>query len=209
MRIYVSLKVAIETCIIRLGDIVEIQGGNAQHLAGASDLAEMKHDDSQLIDFDPTSAIPALSDPNPGAYSLSWLNEITRNFIAEQLAAFAFGQGASRDPVIRAYRQHRAPYTVGLIFPDATARWYRFDFGGGGFSLSERNRFHPADIVHRIAASPWPDGSSGARASSMCAPIPGVMQPSTGSKRKVALCHEDAKASCCMRDEGLTFGAAV
>jgi hypothetical protein len=79
---------------------------------------------------------PALSDPNPEAYSLSWLNEITRNFIAEQLAAFPFGQGASRDPVIRAYRQHRARYAVGVIFPDATARWYRFDFGGGGFSLS-------------------------------------------------------------------------
>ena len=52
----------------------------------------MKHDDSQLIDFDSSSAIAALSDPNPGAYPLSWLNEITRNFITKRLAGLPLGE---------------------------------------------------------------------------------------------------------------------
>ena len=48
----------------------------------------MREDDSRLLDFDPTSAVPPLTDPNPDDYSAVELEETTRSFIVERTQAW-------------------------------------------------------------------------------------------------------------------------
>ena len=149
-----ALDPEIETGVAMPADVFEISGEKVCYMPRASTVAQLKEDDSHLIDFDPTAAVPPLADPNPDAYSASELEKITRHFIAEQLAAFAFGPDAAGDPVVRAHRQHRAQYAVGVVLPGRATRWYRFDFASepGGFSTSD-GPGASSDLVHRVAAS--------------------------------------------------------
>jgi UDP-MurNAc hydroxylase len=148
------LDPAIETRVMSPGDVFEISDGTVRHLAGDSNVAKIERNHSRLIDFDPTAPIPPLRDPNPDGYSAAKLDEITSGFIADQMGAFAFAEHATNDPVVRIYRDHRVRYTVGLVFPDSSMRWYRFDFGAQRSGLSSGSELDaPADIAHRIGAS--------------------------------------------------------
>ncbi|MGH7905148.1 MAG: MBL fold metallo-hydrolase [Candidatus Binataceae bacterium] len=147
------LAPSIETCIARPGDVLEITGAAVRHLAGASNIAKMTQDDSRLIDFNPAAPIPPLTDPNPDGYSSAELDEITGRFITE-MRNFVFGEQPTEDKVVGAYLENRVRDVTGLVFPDGSIRWRRFDFGARTFDLSVEDRISaPADIVHRIAAS--------------------------------------------------------
>jgi hypothetical protein len=136
------------------GDVFEISANVVHHLPAASTAVVVKSDNIALIDFDPTAPIPELIDPNPDAYSMTQLTEVTDRFITDGLGSLAFGTQGSGDPIVRLYAKHQARYAVGLIFPDSTIRWYRFDFGGKSAGLTCGPKLSgPVDTVHRIAAS--------------------------------------------------------
>jgi len=69
-------------------------------------------------------------------------------------AALRSGHKGSADPVVRLYGNHHARCAIGLVFPDSTIRWYRFDFSGRSVGLTSGLKLSgPVDTVHRIAAS--------------------------------------------------------
>jgi L-ascorbate metabolism protein UlaG (beta-lactamase superfamily) len=144
----------IEARVMKPGDVFEIGANVVHHLPAASTAVVIKSDNIALIDFDPTAPIPDLIDPNPDACSMTQLAEVAERFITDGLASLAFGPQGSTDPVVRLYAKHQARYAIGLIFPDSTIRWYRFDFSGRSAGLTcELKLSGPVDTVHRIAAS--------------------------------------------------------
>jgi hypothetical protein len=136
------------------GDVFEISANVVHHLPAASTAVVIKNDNIALIELDPTASIPDLIDPNPDACSMTQLAEVTERFIKDGLGGLAFGTQGSTDPVVRLYAKHQARYAIGLIFPDSTFRWYRFDFSGRSAGLTCALKLSgPVDTVHRIAAS--------------------------------------------------------
>jgi hypothetical protein len=126
-----------------------------RHLPGASAVATTESDHSELIAFDPTAPIPDLVDPNPDACSIAQLAEVTVRFITDGLGSpLRFGTQGSADPVVRLYGNHRARCAIGLVLPDSTIRWHRFDFSARSTGLTSGLKLSgPVDTVHRIAAS--------------------------------------------------------
>lgn len=59
----------IPAVIANPGDIFEISGGRVTRFPAASPIARMIEDDTHLIEFDATAAVPPLTDPNPMGYS--------------------------------------------------------------------------------------------------------------------------------------------
>jgi hypothetical protein len=85
---------------------------------------------------------------------MTQLTEVTERFITDGLGSLAFRTLGSADPVVRLYGNHHARYAIGLVFPDSTIRWYRFDFSGRSAGLTSGLKLSsPVDTVHRIAAS--------------------------------------------------------
>ena len=161
----------IEARVMKPGDVFEINTNVVHHLPATFTTVVIKSDNIALIDFDPTAPIPDLIDPNPDACSMTQLAEVTERFITDGLGSLAFGTQGSRDPVVRLYANYHARYAIGLVFPDSTIRWYRFDFGGKSAGLTCGPKLSgPVDTVYRIAASAVAGGSSGERASFTCAP---------------------------------------
>jgi hypothetical protein len=144
----------IETRIMKPGDVFEVTATALRHLPGQSCVATNESDDGDLINFDPTAAIPELTDPNPDGRSVAQLTEITGRFITDGLGRVAAGSRADADTVVKLYRHHRVRYAIGLVFPDLMTRWYCFDFSKQVSGLtSSLEQPSPVDMVHRIAAS--------------------------------------------------------
>jgi hypothetical protein len=79
---------------------------------------------------------------------MTQLVEVTERFITDGLGSPAFGTQGSADPVVRLYGDHHARYAIGLVFPDSTIRWYRFDFSGRSAGLTSGLKLSgPIDTV--------------------------------------------------------------
>jgi len=106
----------------------------------------------------PTPNLLIVSPRHPDHFDLAWLDLISRNcdVICPPDPLFVYGLCRLGFDRIHPVELMGEISSEGFeLYPTRSEApvWYRFDFGGGGFSLSERNGFHPADIVHRIAAS--------------------------------------------------------
>ena len=166
----VRLRPGIDARVMRPGDVFEIRRPIVRHLTHASNIAATEDDDTQRIEFDPTASIPDLSDPNPERDSVAKLAGVTEQFIIEGLGGFALKAEESLDPIIGLYRNHRVRYAIGLVFPDSTTRWYRFDFSERSTDLTVGTKMPgPVDMVHRIAASALARWIERRKVSSMCA----------------------------------------
>lgn len=144
---------AIESRIANPGDVFEVAGGEVRHLPAASPFATTLEDDTALLRFDPTAAIPPLRDPNPNGYSSERLASAVDSCIDgfTRVLRDAFDAG---DPLIDAYRKVGVVYAIGVVFPDAKERWYRFDLRGAEPSVQAGEAAEaPSDAVHRIVAS--------------------------------------------------------
>jgi L-ascorbate metabolism protein UlaG (beta-lactamase superfamily) len=143
----------LKTRLANPGDVFEINAGEVKHRVAASPIARMLEDDTRLLRFDPTAAIPALQDPNPGKLSAQHL----RTGVDDCLAGFSrFVRTASKlgDPVVDDYRRLRATYAVGVVFEGSPERWMHLSFGEAGVSIVEtEGDCASADAGHRIVAS--------------------------------------------------------
>jgi UDP-MurNAc hydroxylase len=147
-----SAEVAIR--IMRPGDVFEIADGEVQHFAGISEIVHTEADDTSLLDFNPTTGVPELTDPNPEGRSLERLVEATECFITEGLANYALAADQAEDRVLRLYRDSRAHYAIEVVFPGSESRWHGFKFTPESVDFRPgRELARSADMVHRIAAS--------------------------------------------------------
>ena len=140
------LDPSLSAAIMMPGDVFQIAPEGVAHRHGASAIAFTEEDDRAQIQFDPTAPIPELRDPNPDGYPMEQLRAVTEQFVRDGLGAFL----DSGHPLAERYRALAASYAVGIVFPDASASWYRFDFAQIPVRL---DRSGEADVVHRIAAS--------------------------------------------------------
>ena len=146
----------IQTRIANPGDTFEISEGSVNHTPASSPYATTIADDTALLRFDSTRALPALRDVNPDGYSTEHLSkaveECMDGFLRFVDSAFAGG-----DPVVDEYKRFGVGYAVAIVFPDDDERWYRLDFSGAELRIETgapaANRAVPPDALHRIVAS--------------------------------------------------------
>jgi UDP-MurNAc hydroxylase len=148
------LEPRVDARLVDPGDVLELRVGDGVVLhEGASPFAHNEARDTARIAYDPTAAIPPLSDPNPDGYEPDRLEQLAVGLLTE-LASWVATSATSDDRVMRAYREFRVRYQMGLVFPDDTERHFDLDFTADPPRLSEACAGVPeADLVHRIAAS--------------------------------------------------------
>jgi hypothetical protein len=143
----------LKTCLANPGDVFEIERGKVKHHAAASPIARTLEDDTRLLRFDPTAAIPPLQDPNPGGLSAQRLVAAVEDCVTEFLG-FVRAAYPSGDPVVDEYRRLRATYAVGVVFEDGAEHWVHLTLASDAPEIA-RSKTHcpPADAGHRIVAS--------------------------------------------------------
>ncbi len=147
------LKPRVDARVVDPGDVLEVAGCEVLLHAGASPVARTEAHDTARIAFDPTAAIPALTDPNPDGYEPARLERLAVGLVAA-LGDWVTTPATCDDRVVRAYREHRVCYRIALVFPDGGERRFDVDFSADPPRLAEANVAAPeADLVHRIAAS--------------------------------------------------------
>jgi UDP-MurNAc hydroxylase len=144
----------VDARVVDPGDVLEVTiGGEVLLHPGASPVARTEARDTRGIAFDPTAPVPPLTDPNPDGYGPDQLERLAAGLVAG-LGDWVATPGAREDRVVRAYREHRVCYRIGLVFPDGAERRFDIDFSADPPRLAEVDVAAPeADLVHRIAAS--------------------------------------------------------
>lgn len=142
----------VRTMLANPGDTFEIRAGEVEHLVGQSRLVQMVEDDTPALRFDPTAAIPALTDPNPTGLSLADLESTTQRCL-EDFASYLRTACATSDPIVRPYQEARASYAIGVVFPDGRERWQTVFFGDESPRIDDPATPPEADAGHRIVAS--------------------------------------------------------
>lgn len=146
----------IRSTIANPGDVFEIRGGDVTHLPGASPIACMVQDDTHLIDFDATAAVPPLIDTNPLGYSDEDIQRQVDETVNGLVDFVARGSatGAS-DPLLDELRRLRASFALGVVYPTGHERWVHIKFNSGGalVDASASGPLPAASTTHRIAAS--------------------------------------------------------
>jgi L-ascorbate metabolism protein UlaG (beta-lactamase superfamily) len=132
--------------VMNPGDVVDIAPDGVTHHPAASPIAVTEADDREHLRFRPTAPIPELRDPNPDGYPLEQLVAVSHRFVSDGLQRFL----ESSHELVQRYRALAAHYAVGLVFPDDSTSWYRFDLAHIPVRVEGSGE---ADVVHRIAAS--------------------------------------------------------
>jgi UDP-MurNAc hydroxylase len=148
------LAPGVDARLVDPGDVLELSVNEDVMLQeGASPIAHTDARDTARIAYDPTAAIPPLSDPNPDGYEPDRLEHLAVGLLSE-LGNWVTTSATSDDRVMRAYREFGVRYRMGLVFPDNTERRFDLDFTVDPPRLSKACVGAPeADLVHRIAAS--------------------------------------------------------
>jgi UDP-MurNAc hydroxylase len=148
------LEPELDCRVLDPGDVVVI--GTDGHIAlrrSASPVARTEARDTARLAFDPTAPVPPLADSNPDRYEPIRLESLAVGLV-HRVGEWAASRTAAEDRVIRAYREYRVRYRIGLVFPDGTERRFDIDFTTGQAQLCEVGAGGPeADLVHRISAS--------------------------------------------------------
>lgn len=137
------------------GDEFEIGGGAVVRHEGASHFARMIEDDTHLLAFDATAAVPPLTDPNPLEYGTAVIEE-TVTACLDGVAAFVTAAWASQppDPLVEVYRRAALTYAIGVIYPDGHERWLHLHFDGATPRIERADHaLRGAIASHRVAAS--------------------------------------------------------
>jgi len=186
-----ALEPRVDARVVDPGDVLEVTvGGDVLLHVDASPVARTEDHDAERIAFDPTAPVPSLADPNPDGYEPDRLERLAVGLVAG-LGEWLATPAARDDQVVRAYREHRVRYRIGLVFPDGTEQRVDVDFGTDPPAFSKTGAQAPeADLVHRIAASAWQAGPNTAEASSRCARTRAGPGPCTSSAATMA-------ESCC------------
>ena len=136
------------------GDVFEIAAGVVTRHPGASPVAKMIEDDTYLIEFDATAAVPPLTDPNLLGYSDAAI-EAQVNACFDGLVEFVRAAYSSApDAVVEAHRKNDASYGLGVVFPDGSERWLHIHFEDKAPRFVRTGEpLRDARVTHRIAAS--------------------------------------------------------
>jgi UDP-MurNAc hydroxylase len=147
-----ALDPTLQTSIANPGDVYEIDHGSVRHLPAASTAARMIEDDTALIRFDPTAAVPPLVDTNPSQYAEHHV-QATVDAALDAFKAYVRASYAAPDPVFAAYRKLRATYAVGVVYPDGTERTHRVKLGETEATFDAGTSGCVADAAQRVTAS--------------------------------------------------------
>lgn len=143
----------LETRLADPGDVFEIDRGKVTHHRAASPIVRTLEDDTQLLRFDPTAAIPPLQDPNPLGLSPQRLDTGVEDCLTGFLD-FVRAACTAGDPVVDEYRRLQTTYAVGIVFEGRAERWVHLAFEPSGLEIHRsEDRCAPADAGHRIVAS--------------------------------------------------------
>jgi hypothetical protein len=142
----------IKSCIANPGDVFELDRGTVRHLPGASPVASLLAEDTSRLRFDPTAAVPPLSDPNAEHYSAEQLRQAAEVCL-QGLGEFVLAAYRAGDPVVEEYRRLGASYAVGVVFPESQEQWWRIRFNKESPHIESGPAAALADAGHRIAAS--------------------------------------------------------
>jgi hypothetical protein len=144
----------VDARLVDPGDVLEVDaGGHVVLHPGASPVARTEALDTWRLGFDPTAAVPPLTDPNPDGYAPDQLERLAVDVVGG-LADWVTSSARGDDRVVGAYREHRVRYRVALVFPGGAERRFDLDFGADPAHVREVGHGEPdADLVHRIAAS--------------------------------------------------------
>ena len=149
-----DLRPHLSTQIMNPGDTFTLDNGQIIYQPGVSEVAVMEIEDTYHLQFDPTAAIPDLTDPNPDGYSHQHLAQSIDRFITKGMARYLKQGYQTRDKVVNLYRDHHVHYNIAIVFPQDENKSYRFEFGETDVRLvTGNNAVEPADMTHRIAAS--------------------------------------------------------
>jgi hypothetical protein len=141
------------TRVANPGDVFEIEGGEIAIRPGASKIAKMIKDDTDLLRFDPTATIPPLEDPNPLRLAMPELRAGVDDCMTS-FAGFVRAAYTARDPLVDEYRKLRATYAVGVVYEGGAEHWVHLRFGADTVEVSHsEGTCAPADAGHRIVAS--------------------------------------------------------
>jgi UDP-MurNAc hydroxylase len=147
------LEPDVDARVMNPGDVLEISDCKIVHHVHAARAVRVAHDDTEHLAFDPTAPVPPLIDVNPDGYDADRLTQLAVGLLAE-LGAWIATKAAPDDRVVRAYRDSRVRYRIGLVFPDGSERCFDLDCAAELPRLCEAtSEAAEPDLVHRIAAS--------------------------------------------------------
>lgn len=149
MRDVSSLASDVHVMAPNPGDIVEVRGAEATHERSVSPFVRMVRDDMADTAFDPTGAVPELSDANPRAYLDGEMLATIHTFFESTLMP-VIKTSLQRRRIAYEYQRLGIVYQLDVVFPSRTDSW-SIDFGRA-LSLVE-GPSATAHIRSRIAAS--------------------------------------------------------
>ena len=136
---------------INPGDILHIEESITVS-AQASSFVAMKENDLYLIQYDPTTPIPALTDHNIANFPLHHLHGFATAVIEQGFVAYLQAGIAQKEEKVSVYTDHNAVYQLSVVFPDQTKNW-TFSFSQDGFSLEKGESIHSPDALWKLTAS--------------------------------------------------------
>jgi hypothetical protein len=159
MRDVSALAGAVQVMAPNPGDIVDVRHAGATLNKSASTFVRMVRDDLFDTAFDPTGAVPELSDANPHAYTDAEMLSMIEAFFSTSLMP-ALRTSLQRRRVAYEYQRLAIGYQLDIVFPSRTSYW-SIDFGR---DLSLENRPSAAPHIRsRITASVLTDLITGRR----------------------------------------------
>ena len=136
------------------GDILVVRRGAVKHLHGASPYAKMIEDDTELIRFNPTSAVPPLWDPNFEQRPDPELKHGTDTFVHSLYLWLMKNESVQSEiTILRSLGIH---YQLVFVLPDRAQRRYDLWFSHNGIRLERRGIGDP-HMVYSVAASVFLD----------------------------------------------------
>jgi hypothetical protein len=139
----------VEVMIVNPGDVLEVSTATVTRRANASPFVRTVRDDVADTWFDPTGAVPELSDANPHAYDADDMHRTITTFLEGTLVPMLKESGRY-ERLAKEYHRLAIVYQLDVVFPSGTRSW-SIDFGRD-LSLIDG----PAPTAHiraRIAAS--------------------------------------------------------
>ncbi|MGC2194540.1 MAG: MBL fold metallo-hydrolase [Terriglobales bacterium] len=149
MRDIAALAADVEVMVPYPGDIVAVTNAGAKLNRSASPFVRMVRNDLADTTFDPTGAVPELSDSNPHAYPEAEMLSTITAFLDNSLVP-VLRTSLQHNTIAHEYQRLGLVYQIDVVFPSRTYSW-SIDFG---HDLSLEN--WPSATAHlrsRITAS--------------------------------------------------------
>jgi hypothetical protein len=123
-----QLNPALRTAELNPGDTLVVDQGHIAVHQQATDFVTMLADDTHLIAYDATAAIPPLHDPNPSGYGLQGLQEFAQGVLERGLPQYLVQGMATGEQIATQYMRYGVLYRVDVVFPNGETRCWTYHF---------------------------------------------------------------------------------